>query len=110
MRTLALLGGILAAFFAARWVLQVCGAVMLEWADAGAGEEVPPADHPYLPNGGTKLVPQHLVELQGEFLAPLPLDDRFYRTIPQVNGTLLGRRKDNTHDREPASDGSNAPN
>jgi hypothetical protein len=94
MTTLALMGGILAAYFAARWCLQAWGALALDWADV-AGEEVPPpADHPYAPNGGRRIDEPLFPESHSAF------DAHYWRTQPQVNAALPGRRKDNDAPRD----------
>jgi hypothetical protein len=74
---------------------------MNEWAGERADEAVPPAGHPYQPNGGPRGASP---SLPVTVLYPPP-----HNAAPRLNGTLPGRRKDNTHDRI-AADRSTLPN
>ncbi len=72
--------------------LRALGELMHEWAGENDAEPAPPpADHPYAPNGGPRgAVPTFPVA------AIFPPS---HTAAPRLNGSLPGRRKDNTHDR-----------
>lgn len=70
--------------------LRALGEFMNQWAGESDGEAVPPADHPYEPNGG----------LLGA-VPTFPATGTFppHTAAPRRTATLPGRRKDNAHDR-----------
>lgn len=91
LELLAALVGIAAALVFFLTALRALGELMNQWAGEADDEAVPPADHPYKPNGGLR-------GAAPSFHAPVQvLPSR--TAAPRLNGTLPGRRKDNAHDR-----------